>query len=426
MSATSSRVSRSIDGTLHPVKINVIDGSLPIPTDVANYDLTTTPITVTLSGTINKEHVERALGHEITEIQSIIEERAGGPARSATHNVLATDSTAKALSHDDRGRIGELRVLTNDLATGKRPKAETRAEITRLLSELGMLNTDGTAFNTNGLGMQRRALMTADGVDFNALGAALNFTPSGPTPHDPTLPLRGDHVDPDAVPRLDITSADVLPHLRADVLAAFADFGLSAESVVQYIVDHHNDRSQKRHQADLQGLERKSTGFLSAPDVLLIDLYTTKLFYKELNTRLRTTVNRDAALALARLLNISLAKLPPVVGTSFRSINISGAGPLAGFLASYPIGGTVEWTSYSSVGSELGGTMADSNIVFEIKNATAYDITNFADGMAYKSPPNPGRELLIPAGAQVRVVSVTQTSPGKWHIGVEQTGSSTL
>ena len=228
------------------------------------------------------------------------------------------------------------------------------------------------------------------------------------------------------MPRVDVAPADVRPLIRPDVLAAFVEFGPSEETVVQYIVDHHNDRSQQRYLADLEGLAGKYAGTLNSTDVMLIDLYTTKLFYKELNTRLRTTVHRDAAIKLAKLLNAAIDKLPPIVGTAYRSINIESRAALANFLTKHNAGDPVRWDSYSSVGSELGGTMPGDNIVFEIKNATAYDITDFADGMAYKSPPNPGRELLIPAGAQLRVVSATEVSPGKWTIVLEQVGAGSI
>jgi hypothetical protein len=214
------------------------------------------------------------------------------------------------------------------------------------------------------------------------------------------LPLRGLHADPDAVPRVDVTPADVRPLIRPDVLAAFVEFGLSEETVIQYIVDHHNDRSQQRYLADLEGLSRQYAGALTSTDVMLVDLYTTKLFYKELNLRLRTGENHDAALKLARLLNISLSKLPPVTGTAHRSISLSGR-PLADFLAKHTPGAPVTWDSYSSVASTPAGCCPSANIVFIVQSAVAYDITDFADGMAYKETPNPGRELVVPAGAQL-------------------------
>lgn len=107
-----------------------------------------------------------------------------------------------------------------------------------------------------------------------------------------------------------------------------------------------------------------------------------------------------------------VARRPPIVGTSYRSINIEGRANLQNFLAKHQRGDSVKWYSYSSVGSVLGGTMANSNIVFEIQNSTAYDITDFADGMAYNVPPNPGRELIIPAGAELEVVDAIEVSPG--------------
>jgi hypothetical protein len=288
-----------------------------------------------------------------------------------------------------------------------------------------MLNSDGTAFNTNGLGKQRQRLMEGEGVDFGALGSLLGFASTTRRPNDPTLPLRGDHADQGAVPRVDVTPADVRPMLRSDVIAAFAEFGLSEESVVQYIVEHHNDRSQQRYLADLEGLTRKHGATLNSTDVMLIDLYTTKLFYKELNTRLRTGENRDAALKLAKLLNISLSKLPEVNAPAYRSIKIKEDG-LADFLAKHAKGKDIEWDSYSSVASDLAGTFHKDNIVFVVNNATAYDITDFADGMAYKETPNPGRELLIPAGAKLKVVDVKEVSPGKYHIILDQTASGAL
>jgi hypothetical protein len=99
---------------------------------------------------------------------------------------------------------------------------------------------------------------------------------------------------------------------------------------------------------------------------------------------------------------------------------------MADFLAKLTKGKDIQWDSYSSVASTLGGTFHKDNVVFIVNNATAYDITDFADGMAYKETPNPGRELLVPAGATLKVVDAKEVSPGKWHITLKQTGRGAL
>ena len=315
----------NIGGTLHQVRIQVANGSLPVATDVANFDMTTSPITVTVSGTINKEHVERALGHEISEIRSILQERAGGPVRSTTHNALGTDSTAMALSHDDMGKLGELRVLVNDLTTGGRTAGGTRAELVRLLGELGMLNTDGDAFNTDGLGNQRRRLMAAEGIDFARARRRARLRARDSAPQRPVTAIA--RRPPRSRARCRAWTSRPPTSGRCSVPISSPrslEFGLSEETVIQYIVDNHNDRSQQRYVPDLEGLTRQHAGTLTGPDVLLIDMYTTKLFYKELNSRLSgpATSERAAALRLARLLNASITRLPRSRGTVYRSIRV--------------------------------------------------------------------------------------------------------
>src|SRR5690606_6079981 len=105
--------------------------------DVANFDLSTSPITITLSGTIGDAHVERALGHEVSEIRSILEQGAGGTKRSASHNALDSNTTASALSHDDVGKLGELRVLQREVATGGPKSASSLNELKFLLRSSG-------------------------------------------------------------------------------------------------------------------------------------------------------------------------------------------------------------------------------------------------------------------------------------------------
>ena len=73
--------------------------------------------------------------------------------------------------------------------------------------------------------------------------------------------------------------------------------------------------------------------------------------------------------------------------------------------------------------------MGRDNVVFIVHNATAYDITDFADGMAYRDPPNPGRELIIPAGAQLKVEHPAVEDPpgsGRWTVVLEQTRGGTI
>ena len=404
------KIEIDIDGTPTEVRIEVVPkDQLASPTDVANFDLSTTPPTIRVSGNAKKQHVERALAHEVAEITSILEARSGsGPARG-TDNALGWDSTSQKLSHDDVGRLAELRVLMADLNNPSRPKAETKAEMQALLRELGLVNTDGTALNTGGLGGQRRALIEAEGIRIDDVSAALGLTPGrAPRTDNDGLPLRGDHADPDAVPRQDVTYDEVDAKLPPELADALSKFGLSRETVVRYIVEHHNNRSRQRYLPDLEGLARQyAPNGLTPQDVMVIDLYTTKLYYKELNSRLRTGRDVDSTEHLQALLNDALSKLPPVAGAEFyRSINLED-GHLAAFLAQARVG-TLKWDSFNSVASDIDGTFPSDNVLFVIRNGTARDISDFGDGIHYKDPANPGRELLMEGGVEFRVTNIVE------------------
>ncbi|HEY0985491.1 MAG TPA: hypothetical protein VGD80_00515, partial [Kofleriaceae bacterium] len=165
------RLEIDIHGTPHEVRVEVVPNSqLGRPTDVANFDVTTTPITVRVSSTAEPVHVQRALAHEVAEVSSILTQQAGGTARSNGNALSNRDRSQQPqqLSHDDIGRIAELRVLMNDMQAG-RPHAATEARA--LLHELGLSGPDGP--NTRA----RRDLVEHAGIRIADIEAAIGPQP---------------------------------------------------------------------------------------------------------------------------------------------------------------------------------------------------------------------------------------------------------
>jgi hypothetical protein len=398
-------------GVTRQVRIEVVAADqLARPTDVANFDLSTTPAVIRVSATVDQRHVERALAHELAEIHSTLAAASGGPQRSA-RDALHEDSPAGTLSHHDLGRIAELRVLSADLADPAKPRQDTEAEMRALLIHLGVHNPKGQRLRTDGPAGQRRALIEAElGRNLDSLGLWIKPQPDALTDNE-GLPLRGDHDAPDSVPRRDATYEDVDTVIPAQLVAALEKFGLSRETVVTYVMNHHNNRSRQRYLPDLEGLVRQhAPEGMTATDVWSLDLYTTRLFFAQLNKRLRLRQDTDTTAEIQGVLNAALAKLPVHGGGDiYRSLAIDDDA-IAGFLAAHPIGREVIWHSFTSVAGEVEGTFYDKpehNVLFVVRNSDSHDISQFADGINYRDPPKGGPELLMPGGIKVVVTEVT-------------------
>ena len=97
---------------------------------------------------------------------------------------------------------------------------------------------------------------------------------------------------------------------------------------------------------------------------------------------------------------------------------------LQSFLSKYKEGEILPWNDFTScAGSESGSFVnkPNVNIVFEIEQLTARDISDFADGINYKTPPYPKPEILIPPGKFKSLGNpVFDPVIGKWRIKVKQ------
>ncbi|MFJ9362851.1 ADP-ribosyltransferase [Nocardia sp. NPDC101769] len=346
---------------------------------------------------------DRHIDDHAQEVRDAARLRTGG------RDALTSRSPARELTRADVERIERIEEFRDDL---NRPGVDPTATKAKLRSELenaGVLRDDKDVLRNDGPAMERRALMTEAGLDVNAVAdeIGLRRPPPARTDND-GLPLRGEHADPAAVPRRDVTFAEVDAIVPDKLIHALEKFGVSRKVAVQYIVDNHNDRSRQRYLPDLEGLARQYG--IPHGDVLVIDLYTTKLYYEELNRRLRTDTDVDSVAELQQAVNESLSKLPPAaVPELYRSLSVR-PGELPAFLVKYSKGAVTEWEAFTSVAGEVGGTWWEQpgeNVLFKIRGGVAYDISDFADGLHYKDPPNPGRELLLPGGMVVRVKNVT-------------------
>jgi hypothetical protein len=414
-------------GTTHLVDIVVVPkDQLGSPSDVANYDLSTTPPTIKVSDQADPADVQRALAHEAAEIMSVLDEASGGAQRS-TKDALHGNSAELTLSHHDLGRIAEIRVLTADLADpAKRARAE--AELKALLIQLGVMNDKGVKLENDGGALQRRALIEQElGRGLDTLGLPLKSPPAAIHEGNDELPLRGQQPD-EVQPRRDVTREEVDAVIPEELVQALERFGLSRQVVVDYVVDNHNNRSRQRYLPDLVGLARQYAPMgLTDADAWVIDLYTTKLFYRQLNRRLYRDIEPDSVKELQTLLTSALEKLPPWdAETIYRSRELKGK-DLVDFMAEHAVGTEVTWKAFSSVAGGIDGTFwrfEEATVLFEIKNAKAYDISDFADGIHYRDPPMGAPELLMPAGAKLLVKEVIPEDRGdgqpRFRIIVEQ------
>ncbi|MFF2393425.1 hypothetical protein [Nocardia sp. NPDC058114] len=338
------------------------------------------------------------------------EVRDAGRLRTGDRDALNSDSPARELTRADVERIERIEGLRDDLNRPGVDHTATKAKLRAELEAAGVLRKGKEVLRNDGPAMERRALMTEAGLDVNAVADEIGLRRPPPARTDNEgLPLRGEHADPAAVPRRNVTFAEVDAIVPDKLIRALAKFGVSREVAVQYIVDNHNDRSRQRYLPDLEGLARQYG--IPHGDVLVIDLYTTKLYYQELNRRLRSNEDVDSVTELRQAVNDSLSKLPPAaVPELFRSLSIA-SWDLPGFLANHTTGAVIDWEAFTSVADEVGGTWWErqpgENILFNVRGGVAYDISDFADGLHYLDPPNSGRELLLPAGRVVRVESVT-------------------
>ncbi|MFI6870185.1 ADP-ribosyltransferase [Nocardia sp. NPDC050406] len=369
-------------------------------------------------GPLPQQHENRdgwdVLGHEQTPDKNALDPdaqavRDAARLRTGGRDALAPDSPARELTGTDVDRIERIEGLREDLNRPGVDPAAVKAKLRTELEKAGVLRKRKEVLRNDGPAMQRRALLTEAGLDIDALADEIGLRRPSPARTDNEgLPLRGEHADADAVPRRDVTFAEVDAIVPRKLIQALEKFGVSREVAVEYIVDNHNDRSRQRYLPDLEGLARQYG--IPQGDVLVIDLYTTKLYYEELNRRLREEQDVDSVDELRQAVIESLSKLPPVVVPElFRSLSIDPS-DLPDFLAKHTKGAVIDWNAFTSVAGEVGGTwwgQPGENILFTIRGGVAYDISDFADGLHYKDPPNPGRELLLPAGKVVRVENVT-------------------
>jgi len=139
----------TVDGNTRNVRIEVVPADRMLaPSDVANFDVTTDPMTIRVADGVDPHHVERALAHEVAEISSIMR-----------HESPDTDGArADGLSHDDAGRVAELRVLLVD------PDPRRAQELDALLAHMDVLGDDPTT-------VRRRQAIEAE------LGHPLPVTP---------------------------------------------------------------------------------------------------------------------------------------------------------------------------------------------------------------------------------------------------------
>ncbi|MFE3954959.1 ADP-ribosyltransferase [Nocardia sp. NPDC059091] len=346
---------------------------------------------------------DRHIDDHAQEVRDAARLRTGG------RDSLTSGSPARELTRADVEHIERIEGLRDDLNRPGVDPTATKAKLRTELEDAGVLREGKEVLRNDGPAMQRRALMTEAGLDVNAVAddTGLRRPPPARTDNE-GLPLRGEHADPDAVPRRDVTFTEVDAIVPDKLIHALEKFGVSREVAVQYIVDNHNDRSRQRYLPDLEGLARQYG--IPHGDVLVIDLYTTKLYYEDLNRRLRTDTDVDSVAELQQAVNDSLSKLPPAtVPELYRSLSVQ-PGELPAFLAKYTKGAVIDWEAFSSVASEVDGTWWGTpreNILFKIRGGVAYDISDFADGLHYKDPPNRGRELLLPGGMVVRIENVT-------------------
>ena len=174
-------------------------------------------------------------------------------------------------------------------------------------------------------------------------------------------------------------------------------------------LQYHNVRSGQKFFNEIENFLLTQNKYnLARSEAYALWGYTTRLFYQEMNTWLRTGINAANTDAIAALLNKGLSKLPAYSGAiAYRAIIIPPAG-LDAFIAPYLKEGPITWKDFSSCGGSSEASFAakgNRNVFFEIEQLDARDISSFADGIKYGDPPLAAPELLIKGGSTFEVTS---------------------
>jgi len=138
--------------------------------------------------------------------------------------------------------------------------------------------------------------------------------------------------------------------------------------------------------------------------------YTSKFYYADLNRMLREGVNPDLTGPMSELLSSALKKLPDYSEKyAYRGIKIA-PDELAAFKAKNQVGATLEWGDFTSAGGSREASFdvkGNRNVVFEIEQKSAKDISLLADAIKFGGMEKP--ELLFDKSLNVTITAVAES-----------------
>lgn len=223
------------------------------------------------------------------------------------------------------------------------------------------------------------------------------------------------------------TKAITKTRLPSSFMSALKKFGKSEDDILEYFTKYHNERSGQKFLNEIEEfMANTNVNNLTRDEAFALWGYTTKYFYKDLNAWLRSGVNIIKTSDISNLLNSALTKLPNYNGTKvFRGLEIDPS-QLDNFISSYSNGSSKVFNDFQSCGGSIQasfGGRPSVNVIFEIDQLTAKEISNLADGIKYGVPPMPKPEILIKSGSQFKVVAppIFDSQMQKWVIRLQQT-----
>ena len=195
--------------------------------------------------------------------------------------------------------------------------------------------------------------------------------------------------------------------LPSSFVSALEKFGKTEGDILTYFSNYHNVRSAENWLNDIEHyLVNNNVYGLTKDETFAIWGYTTNYFYRDLNAWLRKGTDVIKTQGITDLLNSALNKFPGYSGTTIsRGLEIEQS-QLNAFISSYSNGSTKVLNDFQSCGGSIEASFAgrpEINVIFEIEQLTAKDISDLADGIRYGNPAMLKPELLIKSGGKFLV-----------------------
>ncbi len=172
--------------------------------------------------------------------------------------------------------------------------------------------------------------------------------------------------------------------LPGKVLEGLKALGFKRKQVISAFAAYHLETNFFDHAENYLSKENKFR--LTREELYAIWGYTTRFFYLELNTLLRSEGLTEKTMPISRLIISGLKKLPAYNGPVWREIQLSGYF-LEEYLAARKAGITISCWSFVSCADSYHAANRNKtgkNVVEYYTNIKAHDISEIADGILFR------------------------------------------